>query len=231
VPGTLGFGDQARLEQLPPASSIPPEQYVFADRVRDLVEATTLTSIGGDELAALIEIVNDVTSRLKASQRPEAVLLLRHDNGGVEHATQAGTGRLNPEAPRVEVLPPDHSSDGVDGFDGPVVRVTATLTAQHVGPPDRAHGGIVALLLDHVIGMAPSAAGMPGYTAGLDIRYKAATPLYEPVEIVAWLTGHEGRKRFAKGEIRHNGVVTAHATAVFVGAVFSELGESVPLDR
>ena len=134
------------------------------------------------------------------------ILLVRHDDGRIENLSQAGGGRLNPQAPRLVFV--DLSPDEVVA--------TCTLTAAHGGPPGKAHGGIVAGLLDEVLGVAAMVAGGAGLTAGLDVRYRSATPYGVPLTITARLTGRDGRKGFATGEIRAGDAVTAEATAVFV---------------
>jgi acyl-coenzyme A thioesterase PaaI-like protein len=97
------------------------------------------------------------------------------------------------------------------------VRARVTLTRAHVGPPERAHGGVVATILDQVVGFAAAAVDRPGMTAGLDIRYKAATPLDTELMIHARYTHSEGRKHFATGEIVVDGQITASAFGVFIG--------------
>ena len=60
--------------------------------------------------------------------------------------------------------------------DGTVVG-RATLGAAYEGPPGQAHGGVVALLLDQVLGETAHIAGRPGFTAYLTINYRHLTRL------------------------------------------------------
>ena len=133
-----------------------------------------------------------ITARLRGQRREPVILLVRHEDGRIENLSQAGGGRLNPQAPRLVFV--DLSPDEVVA--------ACTLTAAHGGPPGKAHGGIVAGLLDEVLGVAAMVAGGSGLTAGLDVRYRAATPCGVPLTITARLTGRDGRKGFATGEIR-----------------------------
>ena len=82
--------------------------------------------------------------------------------------------------------------------------------------PVRVHGGVLALVLDEVLGTAVTVSGVSGMTVSLTVSLRAGTPSGVPVEIVARYTGHEGRKSFATGEARVDGEVTAEAKAVFV---------------
>jgi acyl-coenzyme A thioesterase PaaI-like protein len=186
--------------------SIPPEAFALVEAARDLVDAVVGTDVPSAARATAAGELAAIAARLREQRREPVILLVRHDDGRIENLTQAGGGRLNPQAPRLTFV--DLSPDGVVA--------ACTLTAAHGGPPGKAHGGIVAGLLDEVLGVAAMVAGGAGLTAGLDIRYHAATPYGEPLTITARLTGRDGRKAFATGEVRAGDTVTAEATAVFV---------------
>lgn len=203
---------------MPAAEDIAPEAFELAERIRDLVEAAVLTDVDGAVRADAARRVAEITEALRAAQRPKdrVVMLVRHGNGRFEHLTQAGSGRLNPQAARMEFFdlptPPPPGSDP-----RPVeIRGAVTLTAAHGGPPGRVHGGIVATVLDQLLGVAASLSGPAGFTAGLDLRFRKATPYDVPLELSARFEKREGRKTFVTGEIRAHGEITAQATAVFV---------------
>lgn len=203
---------------MPAAQDIAPEAFELAERIRDLVEAAVRTDVDPAARASAAARIAQATEELKAAQRPKdaVVQLVRHNNGRYEHLTQAGSGRLNPQAPRVEFLNlPDPPRSGVTPE--PVeIHARVTLAAQHGGPPGRVHGGVVATVLDQILGVAASASGPAGFTVGLDIRYRKATPYDVPLDLTARFDRRVGRKTFATAEIRVGGVVTAEATAVFV---------------
>jgi acyl-coenzyme A thioesterase PaaI-like protein len=186
--------------------AVAPEAVALVEAARDLVDAVVGTDVPPAARAAAAGELAAITARLREQRRDPVILLVRHDDGRIENLSQAGGGRLNPQAPRLVFvdLAPDE------------VVATCTLTAAHGGPPGKAHGGIVAGLLDEVLGVAAMVAGGAGLTAGLDVRYRAATPYSVPLTITARLTGRKGRKGFATGEIRAGDTVTAEATAVFV---------------
>ena len=186
--------------------AVAPEAVALVEAARDLVDAVVGTDVPPAARAAAAGELTAITARLREQRRDPVILLVRHDDGRIENLSQAGGGRLNPQAPRLVFvdLAPDE------------VVATCTLTAAHGGPPGKAHGGIVAGLLDEALGVAAMVAGGAGLTAGLDVRYRAATPYGVPLTITARLTGREGRKGFATGEIRAGDTVTAEATAVFV---------------
>jgi len=191
------------------------EALALVRAARELVEAVVMTAAEPGARLAAAEAIDEVTARLRRSRRPGAVLLIRHEDGRVEHLTQAGSGRLNPQAPLIVfdgLGPPPPTPTPVD------LVGRCTLTASHGGPPGRVHGGLVAALLDEVVGVAAFAAGAPGMTASLSVRYRRATPHGTPLEIRARLDRWEGRKRWVSGEVIADGEITAEADAFLLGA-------------
>ncbi|TMQ90118.1 PaaI family thioesterase [Actinomadura soli] len=92
-----------------------------------------------------------------------------------------------------------------------------TFGPVYEGPPSYAHGGVSALVLDQVLGMAAAATGTPGMTATLELRYRRPTPLRVPLLVEAKASRVEGRKVYAAGTIAApDGRVTVEATAMFV---------------
>jgi acyl-coenzyme A thioesterase PaaI-like protein len=78
------------------------------------------------------------------------------------------------------------------------------------------HGGVVALVLDQVLGMAVHQAGASGLTRVLTVEFRKATPYGVPLEITARCTEFGGGRSRATGELRHGDVVTAEAEATFI---------------
>ncbi len=202
--------------QLPELSSVPREAFDLVARTRELVEAVVLTDVDPKARAEAARAIAAATRALTARRRPEPLLLVRRAERGVESLLQAGSGRLNPQAPPVEWLErPVEPEPGA----GPVpcqVRARCVFTASHAGSPSRVHGGVLALVLDEVLGTAVTSAGASGMTVSMTVSLRAGTPFGVPVEIAARLTGREGRKSYASGEILVDGALTAEATAVYV---------------
>lgn len=123
-------------------------------------------------------------------------------------------GRCNPIAPPAtfEVV-----RGTANGGESRVVTGYVTLTEAYNGPPwNLAHGGIIAHVFDELLGIATLFAAAGGYTASLTVHYRKPTPILEPLELRGWVERVEGRKVFAKGEIRTGGVVTAEADGLFI---------------
>ena len=126
---------------------------------------------------------------------------MRHEDGRVESLLQAAAGRLNPQALPIEWVhrptepPPGTPPEPVE------VLARCTFTASHAGSPGRVHGGVLALALDEVTGVAIRAAGASGMTVALEVSLSGGVPLDRPVDIVARYTRGEGRKAWATGEV------------------------------
>jgi len=107
-----------------------------------------------------------------------------------------------------------------------------TVPEQYQGYPGVVHGGVVAAILDEVIGRVHMGGYPPRFmfTARLDVRYRRNVPVGQPLHIV----GHAGksRERSATGTgqvFGPNGDLLAEAEAVLVN-VPEYLVESVDLD-
>jgi acyl-coenzyme A thioesterase PaaI-like protein len=204
-------------DRLPGPETIPDGAFELVERVRELVEAVVMTDVDAPERERAAEDVAALTERLRARRRENALYLIRHPDGRVESLVQAGSGRLNPQAPPIRWIvrptepPPDRAPAPVE------VMARCTFTAAHGGSPSRVHGGMIAAALDECLGVAVTAAGVSGMTVALQVSLKGGTPFGVPVEIRARCTGTEGRKSFASAEVVVDGAVTAEATAICVG--------------
>ena len=131
--------------------------------------------------------------------------------------------RLFPYSPVVGPLNPISPPIEFEYRDG-VVRAEAVFDARYAGPPGprhgSVHGGVVALVMDELLGYVNVANGIAGPTGTLTVRYLAFTPIGEPIRMEGRFERREGRKIFARGEFRHEGRVTAEAEGVFVTSVF-----------
>jgi acyl-coenzyme A thioesterase PaaI-like protein len=177
--------------------------------VRRLVEATVGTGLPSDDLHALAAEVDALADKAGAvldddpwTTRSSAGV---EDPGGLMGINPA-IGRCNPLSPLLDLQVGEGSTTGTVRFD-----------LQHVGPPYRAHGGIIAAVFDQVLGIAAIAGGSPGMTGSMTVKYRRATPLREDLRIEARMVAGEGRISHATGEIYDDqGRVTAEAEAMFV---------------
>jgi acyl-coenzyme A thioesterase PaaI-like protein len=203
-------------ELLPEAASLPPAAFELVEEARGLVEAVVMTDVDPAERRRAAARIAAITEQLRARRRPEAMFLVRHPDGRIESMMQAAAGQLNPQALPIEWV--HRPTEPPPGTVPTAVEVTArcTFTAAHGGSPGRVHGGVLALALDEVTGVAVRAAGASGMTVALEVSLRGGVPYGIPVDLAARYTGGEGRKALATGEVRVDGSVMATANAVYV---------------
>lgn len=99
------------------------------------------------------------------------------------------------------------------------VRAHATLDRRFEGPRGFVHGGIIALLLDEVLGYTAAQSGRAGMTAYLNVTYSRPVPLDTELVVSAKIRSFEGRKTFVHGGIAlvsNPSALNAEAEALFV---------------
>lgn len=89
------------------------------------------------------------------------------------------------------------------------------LGAPYEGPPGHVHGGVSALILDHLLGESASPDGKPRFTGSITVRYLRATPL-GAVHAEAVRTRDDGVKTFCAGHIADADGITVEAEGVFI---------------
>ena len=101
-------------------------------------------------------------------------------------------------------------------FDGERMSGRGTLASPYSGPPGTVHGGVVAMVLDELLGAVNACLGLGAYTGTLTVRYERPTPIGEELTFDAGVDRTEGRKVFTVGTISARGAVTARAEGVFI---------------
>lgn len=102
-----------------------------------------------------------------------------------------------------------------DGF----ITAEFTLTDAQQGPPDHAHGGASAAILDEAMGAAVWAAGLRVVAVNLEINYRRPVPLGQRAEVRARVSRHTARKAWARGEIiLPDGTVAVEGRGIYVPA-------------
>jgi acyl-coenzyme A thioesterase PaaI-like protein len=172
---------------------------------RRLVEAVVRTAVGQDDVLAASLALEAVCADLEQAQ---------HD--GMSPDTEDFVRSRVPLNPVIGTVNPYSFPMTTRVLDDDTVEGEVTLTRVHEGPPGWVHGGIVALLLDQLLGHAIAAAGQPGMTAELRVRYRRPTPFGVPLRLSAAFVHTEGRTIHGTGRIEADGVVTADASGVFL---------------
>lgn len=91
-----------------------------------------------------------------------------------------------------------------------------TLAPGWQGAPGRSHGGIVAAIIDEVLGALLPIIGEMAFTGELSVRYEAPCPLGEPLEFRARQVGQEGRKLYLECSGSSADGVFATSRATFI---------------
>jgi len=95
-----------------------------------------------------------------------------------------------------------------------VGRVTCPRPYQ--GAPARVHGGVVAGLVDDVMGSVLGIEKVLAFTGELTVRYESGCPTDMPLEFRAWTTGQAGRKIFMTCEGHSELGLFVTGTATFI---------------
>ncbi len=192
--------NEAELEQ---------ERVVFgglADSVRALADASLRTTVQPEVATEARAEIDRLTARLAAEQIPGNFGVSLSSSGTVRGHGNAVVGLRNP------VAVPLHIEKSEDG------RAWSSfhLGALYEGPPGCVHGGVLALVLDQLLGEAGAAGGAPGMTGTLTLRYEQNTPLGD-CSAEAWIDRVEGVKTFVVGELRRaDGETTVRAEGIFI---------------
>lgn len=187
----------------------------LADAVRGLIDATVRTEAGEDTIRAATDAVIAVTESLEPLSA-EGWHSLRHaDTGRPLLFTNPAAGRRNPVAPPMVI---QHESDGRCWSE-------FTLGAAYEGPPGLVHGGISALMLDHLLGEAASGGLVkPRFTGTFTVRYLRGTPLGQ-LRAEAYVERCEDHKTYARGFISDAEGPTVEAEGVFITPAWARNGD------
>ena len=178
----------------------------LAQSVRQLIEATIRTQVDAQTLATVTDTIDWATEQLSASLLPGSFGVQQSTDGQSMALGNVVIGSRNPVAPPLVI------NGGADG----AVHTEFVLGAAYEGPPGHVHGGICALILDHVLGATAHQPGKPAYTGTLTLRYLRGTPLGTPLRAQAHVDRIDGTKTFAVGHIADADGITVQADGVFI---------------
>src|SRR5581483_11322853 len=173
--------------------------------VRELIDATIRTEVDPETVAAVTAEIDAATARLRASQLPGPYGVRYTAEGDGMAWGNPVIGVRNPIAPPVEL---QMDEDGRVWSD-------FALGAAYEGPPGHVHGGVCAMVLDHVLGATAHKPGKPAYTGTLCVRFLRGTPLGE-LHAEARVDRVEGVKTFAIGHLADAQGITVEAEGVFI---------------
>ena len=194
----------------------------LACATRALNEKLVSTDIDPEWATALTKKIEGLTAELSQAQQVDGLIDMakRGERGTIDDVmgelVSVG-GRSHPCSP--ELLWHEASN-----------RITGTVRFGQAfeGPPGHVHGGWVAGVLDHIMGMTHVRTGHPGMTGGLSVRYLKPTPLNQLIEISAEATEVDEKRTEVKGTMRCGETTTATAEAIFVRVDRAKFGFDSP---
>jgi acyl-coenzyme A thioesterase PaaI-like protein len=177
----------------------------LADSVRELIDAAIRTEVDADTVTAVRVEIEAATARLRSTQI-DGAFGVRYTSGGDRMAWgNPVIGIRNPIAPPL-VIERDASGRVFTDFH---------LGAAFEGPPGHVHGGVAALVLDHILGEAASNGVDPRFTGTITLRYLRTTRLGQ-LHSEARIDRTEGVKTFAVGHLADEEGITVEAEGVFI---------------
>ena len=193
-------------------------RHELAAAARALNETVVSTDISLDTAAEIAEAMRQLTQRLKKEPQVTGLVDMarRKDRGSIDNIMGelvAMAGRSHPSAPALTWHEEPNRIVGEVIF-GPAFE----------GPPGHTHGGWVAGILDHLMGMTHVKTGRPGMTSGLSVRYLKPTPLNTLIHISAEATEIDERRTEVTASMRVGDTLTATAEAIFVRVDAAKFG-------
>jgi hypothetical protein len=189
----------------------------LTDDVRELIQVALSTDADHDSIAAARTAIRTATDVLQHSKQADETQVVRYSVGGRPVVWgNAVIGLRNAIAPPLTIHHDDDASHCWSEF---------TLNAAYEGPPGWVHGGVCALVLDHVLGEAASAGlTKPLFTGTLTLRFVRGTPLGR-LRAEAAVERTEGVKSFVSGQLRDADGVTVEAEGIFITPSWARAAE------
>ena len=194
----------------------------LASATRALNEKLVSTDIDPELAAALIEKIEGLAAELSQAQQVTGLVDMakRGQRGTIDDVmgelVSVG-GRSHPCSPELRW---QEASNRITG--------TVKFSQAFEGPPGHVHGGWVAGVLDHLMGMTHVRTGHPGMTGGLSVRYLKPTPLNQRIGVSAQATELDDKRTEVKAEMRFGETTTAKAEAIFVRVDREKFGFETP---
>ncbi len=162
----------------------------LGEALRDL----TSNAIGSE---VAVDVVRRVAEQARALATTLAERQRRLDEPSSVDDLHRGQRPYNPVVGLGNPVAPPMRVEIVDG----AALGWCTLDWRYEGPFTYVHGGVSALLLDQIMGYAAAAAGHPGVTGRLEVRYRATVPLGQPLRLQARLIDVLGVRAAVQGSI------------------------------
>jgi hypothetical protein len=179
----------------------------LSDDVRELIRLALSTDADSDSIDAARTAIRTANDVLRSRQRDESQVVRYAVGGRPVVWSNAVIGLRNAIAPPLTIHHDDDATRCWSEF---------TLNSAYEGPPGLVHGGVCALVLDHVLGEAASAGlTKPLFTGTLTVRFVRGTPLGR-LRADAAVERTEGVKSFVSGHLSDGEGITVEAEGIFI---------------
>ena len=179
----------------------------LTDDVRELIRLALRTDADPDSIDAARTAIRTANDVLRSRQPDESQVVRYSVEGRPVVWSNAVIGLRNAIAPPLTVHHDDDATRCWSEF---------TLNSAYEGPPGLVHGGVCALVLDHVLGEAASGGlTKPLFTGTLTVRFVRGTPLGR-LRADAAVERTEGVKSFVSGHLSDGEGITVEAEGIFI---------------
>lgn len=178
---------------------------LLTQSVRRLIDVTIRSEADEGTVVKALGLVDRTVELLSTRLMPGSFGVRINPDGENIVWGNVAIGLRNPIAPPLVV---EHDAAGC-------VHADVHLGAGYEGPPGHVHGGVCALILDHVLGATAHQPGKPAYTGTITVRYLRPTRL-GALRAEARMKRIDGAKTYAVGQLRNVDGVTVEAEGVFI---------------
>ena len=177
----------------------------LTDELRRLIDVAIRSEVGDEAVAAALGHLRAAGTLLGSQARPGPSGVQHNASGRSWQWGNAVVGQRNAIAPPMKV---ERHEDGSTS-------ARLTLGNAYEGPPSMVHGGVSALLLDHLMGVTASSMKKLTMTGTLKLRYSRPLNLGE-VWLAGRITEDTGRKVTVTAEIGGEDGAAVEAEGLFI---------------
>ncbi|NNE72434.1 MAG: PaaI family thioesterase [Acidimicrobiales bacterium] len=203
--------------------SAPDPRLALNAALRHLIDKTRRLQTAPDAAAEATALVAQASALLDAHTvaTVESQAGLAPGMGGPATGMGRGPDRLTPEeffpySPVIGPLNPLAPPMAMTVNEDLSITGTVTLGAAYNGPPQSVHGGVIALLMDELLGCTAVVNDVGGFTGTLNIYYRVPTPIGKPLRVRARMGKRERRKTWIAGVIEDDDHLYVEAEGIFI---------------
>jgi len=189
------------------------ERRRLAQTLRELVHQVATVDVDDAELGPIAAALDPLCARL--AREPRLVLNVSGLHSSDHARARSGREPLYDRDPLVglsnPLAPPLLRVEG-----GGLTEWEVTFSETYEGHPGLVHGGYVAAVIDHVLGVTASSSGFASMTGTLTTVYRRPTPLNTRLVCVGSVERVEGRKVFCKATLEAEGELVVEAEGVYL---------------